>query len=60
MAHISDEQAQFQKGQQDGVRYYGEGHTEMMERYNSGSPSYREGFESAKNHPRALDPDFAS
>jgi hypothetical protein len=53
-------QAQYQTGQQDGVRYYGEGHTELMERYKSGTPAYQMGFESAKDHPRVIDPDFAS
>ena len=53
-------QAEYQQGQIDGTRYYGEGHSELIERYETGSRDYRMGFDVSKQSPRALDPDFAS
>ena len=53
-------QADYQLGVMDGTRYYGEGHTELYERYEQGTKSYRLGFETGQESPRALDPDFAS
>jgi hypothetical protein len=54
------DQAEFQQGQMDGARYYGEGHTELMAKYENGSLDYRMGFDVSKESPRALDPDYAS
>lgn len=53
-------QAEYQQGQMDGTRYYGEGHTELYGRYETGTASYRMGFDVSKESPRALDPDYAS
>lgn len=53
-------QAEYQQGQMDGARYHGEGHTELLGKYETGSRDYRMGFDVSKESPRALDPDFAS
>jgi hypothetical protein len=53
-------QVEYQTGRLDGLRYYGEGHSELYSRYESGSSDYRLGFDAAKEEPRAIDPDFAS
>lgn len=53
-------QSEFQSGLQDGTRYRADGHMELMQRYDTGTASYRMGFDASENHPRAIDPDFAS
>lgn len=58
--HSPSNQAEYQSGLMDGTRYRADGHMELMERYESGSSSYRMGFDASERHPRALDPDFAS
>lgn len=52
-------QAEFQTGLQDGVRFRADGHLELQSRYENGTVSYRRGWEESANHPRAIDPDFA-
>lgn len=54
------DQAEYQQGQMDGARYHGEGHTELLGKYETGSRDYRMGFDVSKESPRAIDPDFAS
>lgn len=53
-------QAQYQQGRQDGLRYYGEGHLEMLDGYWSGTPSYQMGFDSSKELSAAVNPGYAS
>jgi hypothetical protein len=53
-------QAEYQQGQMDGARYYGEGHSELIDKYESGTRDYRLGFDVSKESPRAMDPDYAS
>lgn len=61
IAHNSpSNQADYQAGLMDGTRYHADGHSELMERFDRGTPSYRMGFVAAEQHPRAIDPDFAS
>lgn len=53
-------QSEYQAGLMDGTRYRADGHTELLERYENGTTSYRMGFDASEHHPRAIDPDFAS
>lgn len=52
--------ADYLEGQCDGQRYFVDGHHELMDKYENRTAAYQMGFDSAKNHPRAADPDFAS
>ena len=53
-------QAEYQQGQMDGIRYHADGHSELYSRYEGGSADYRMGFDASKESPRVIDPDFAS
>lgn len=54
---IGPSRADYIAGQQDGRKYFNEQHAELEQRYQSGSPAYRLGFDSE----RAIKPDdFAS
>jgi hypothetical protein len=57
---ISASPHDYLQGQMDRVRYEADGHLELMERYHNGTPSYQMGWDGASQHPRVLDPDFAS
>lgn len=58
--HSPSNQSEYQAGLMDGTRYHADGHSELIERYERGTPSYRMGFVASEKHPRAIDPDFAS
>jgi hypothetical protein len=53
-------QSDYLLGQQDGTRYYADGHTELAEKLKEGSHAYQLGFESAKDMPAAQDPGYAT
>lgn len=46
MNNFTDSQQQYLEGQKDGERYYAAGHVELRDKYDTGTPVYRMGFES--------------
>jgi len=53
-------QAQFQQGRLDGLRYFGEGHLEMLDAYWDGTKDYQMGFDSSQELSAAVNPGYAS
>lgn len=57
---MREQSTSFMEGYSNGCRYYIDGHRELMDDYHLRSEDYQKGFDSAKEHPRVIDPDYAS